>query len=108
MLGSDPQILQGNVVAEVLVDIERAPLKVCVGDGHANTATVRVAPSKAWRRSADPSFLKRGRGWLACPGEAGEEVVSDKISLRIAHKGRRRDRDDCSNVGIILDGQRRE
>lgn len=46
MLGSNPEIFQGDVVAEVLVDVERPPVEVCIAYRHANATSVHVAPSE--------------------------------------------------------------
>lgn len=46
VLGRNPEIFQGDVVAEVLVDVERPPVEICVADRHTNATIVRVAPSE--------------------------------------------------------------
>lgn len=48
VLGRDPEVFQGDVVAEVLVDVECSPVEISIGNRDTDSTIVRVAPGEGW------------------------------------------------------------
>lgn len=48
VLGRNPEVFQGDIVAEVLIDVECSPVEISIGNRHSDSTIVRIAPGEGW------------------------------------------------------------